>query len=87
MKVPVLMSHKRDMQKATGLTLAKVRELGWKWLVVEVPVPDVTVQAEVERLDEQIKALIEERVGLRPYYSTTPSDMPSSQSPDVDKIE
>jgi hypothetical protein len=39
--VPTLLPRKQNAVQGTGLTLRKMRELGWQWVIVEVkePVP------------------------------------------------
>jgi len=35
---PTLFEHKIEAVRGTGLTLAKIREMGWRWIEVEVPI-------------------------------------------------
>lgn len=38
--VPVLIRHKRQAAAASGVSLKKMRELGWRWLEVVIDEPD-----------------------------------------------
>lgn len=60
--VPVLMAHKRQATMGTGMTLGRIRELGWQWITVEVSVPDVITAAErIEQIDNEVAHLLQER--------------------------
>lgn len=64
--MPVLHKHKKDVTSVTGLTLRKLRELGWKWIEVVIAVPG-EVQTKEQRLMEVnvlLQELTEERAEL-----------------------
>lgn len=63
--VPVLMERRSKVVAGTGLTLRKMRELGWRWVTIDVPDPvPLTAIARALELQHLIIELTEEHVAL-----------------------
>lgn len=60
--LPTLQPSKNFVAKATGVTQATIRKQGWLWCKVTITTPETgDPSVEVDRLNELIDELIEER--------------------------